>query len=309
MVTFDLNNPAGGSVTDGKRGNCIGPAVFLGKTRFAVLDRQTRQIVVKNMNNETTKRVPPPQATVDCLFDGGASGRVLLRSDDRAVLFEVQSRRVLGEIAAPKLKSVIWSPDGSKVALLCKYGVVLADRSLEQLCSVNDSVRIKSGAWDASPDGGTAGEVFVYTTLHHVKYVLVTGDTGTIRTLDSPIYAMRVVKDSLFCLDREARARAVSIDTSEARFKLALSTKRVSIICGCYIGVYLPIVLVHYTLLLFPLSNTMILSSIYLSIYLSIKSAVRTSNANGQTRTPLRPCHRSLPPIQRLPRSSPSLRT
>jgi len=30
----------------------------------------------------------------------------------------------------------------------------------------------------------------------------------------------------LFCLDREARARAVSIDTSEARFKLALSTKR-----------------------------------------------------------------------------------
>jgi len=226
LVTFDLSNPSGGSVTDGKRGNCIGPAVFLGKTRFAVLDRQTRQIVVKNMNNETTKRVPPPQTTVDCLFDGGASGRVLLRSDDRAVLFEVQSRRVLGEIAAPKLKSVVWSPDGSKVALLCKYGVVLADRSLEQLCSVNDSVRIKSGAWDASPDGGTAGEVFVFTTLHHVKYCLVTGDTGTIRTLDSPIYAVRVVKDSLFCMDREARARAVSIDTSEARFKLALSTKK-----------------------------------------------------------------------------------
>jgi len=226
LVTFDLNNSGGGSVTDGKRGSCLGPAVFLGKTRFAVLDRQSRQIIVKNMNNETTKRVPPPYSSADCLYDGGASGRVILRTEDRAVLFEVQSRRILGEIAAPKLKYVVWSPDGSKVALLCKYGVVLADRMLEQLCSINDSVKLKSGAWDVSPDGGTANEVFIYTTLHHVKYCLATGDTGTIRTLDTPIYAVRVVKDSLFCLDREARAKVVNIDTSEARFKLALLKKR-----------------------------------------------------------------------------------
>jgi coatomer protein complex subunit alpha (xenin) len=91
--------------------------------------------------------------------------------------------------------------------------------------------------------------------LHHVKYVLASsGDTGTIRTLDNPLvsllssidvrcfaydrfsltisivpqYAQRVVKDQLFCLDREARARVLSIDTTEARFKLALANKRVS---------------------------------------------------------------------------------
>jgi coatomer protein complex subunit alpha (xenin) len=90
------------------------------------------------------------------MFDGGASGRIILRADDRAILFEVQSRRVLGEVTAPKMKSVVWSPDGSKVAILCKFGVVLADKMLEQLCSINDSVRVKSGAWDVSPSGGTA---------------------------------------------------------------------------------------------------------------------------------------------------------
>jgi coatomer protein complex subunit alpha (xenin) len=226
LITFSLSN-ASGSVTDGKRGSSLGPAVFLGKNRFAVLDRHQRQIVVKNLNNETTKRVQPPVPNVDALLEGGASGRLLLRAEDRAILFEVQSRRVLGEITAPKIKNVIWSPDGSKVAILCKYGVVIADRQLDQICSISDNVRIKSGAWDVSPTGGTNSELFVYTTLHHVKYVLASsGDTGTIRTLDNPLYAQRVVKDQLFCLDREARARVLSIDTTEARFKLALANKR-----------------------------------------------------------------------------------
>jgi coatomer protein complex subunit alpha (xenin) len=225
LVTFSLTNTSG-SVTDGKRGNCLGPAVFLGRNRFAVLDRQQRQIVVKNLNNETTKRVQPPVPNVDGLLEGGASGRLMLRAEDRAILFEVQSRRVLGEITAPKIKNVVWAPDGSKVAILCKYGVVIADRQLEQLCSISDNVRIKSGAWDVSPTGGTANQMFIYTTLNHVKYVLPSGDTGTIRTLDNPLYAMRVVKDQLFCLDREARPRVISIDTTEARFKLALANKR-----------------------------------------------------------------------------------
>ena len=241
LVTFSLSNTSG-SVSDGKRGNCIGPGVFLGRNRFAILDRQ-RQIVIKNLSNETTKRVQPPVATIDGLLEGGASGRVLLRTEDRAILFEVQSHRILGEINAPKIKSAVWSPDGSKVALICKYGVVIADRQLEQLCSISDTVRIKSGAWDVS-----GSQLFVYTTLHHVKYCLPSGDTGTIRTLEHPVYAMRVAKNQLFCLDREARPRTISIDTTEAQFKLALANKkytkamhmvRNSRLCGRAIVAYL----------------------------------------------------------------------
>jgi coatomer protein complex subunit alpha (xenin) len=59
---------------------------------------------------------------------------------------------------------------------------------------------------------------------------------------------MRAMKDQLFCLDREARARVVSIDTTEARFKLALANKkygtvmhmvRNSRLCGRAIVAYL----------------------------------------------------------------------
>jgi coatomer subunit alpha len=247
LITFSLTNSSG-SVTDGKRGACLGPGVFLGRNRFAVIDRHQRQITIKNLQNETTKRVQPPVPNVDAIYDGGASGRLILRTEDRAVLFEVQSRRVLGEITAPKMKHIHWSPDGSKVAIVCKYGIVIADRQLEQLCSISDNVRIKSGAWDDSPTGGTKSNLFLYTTLNHVKYCLPSGDTGTIRTLDQPLYAMRAMKDRLFCLDRESRARVISIDTTEARFKLALANKkygqvmhmvRHSRLCGRAIVAYL----------------------------------------------------------------------
>ena len=45
-----------------------------GRNRFVILDRHKREIVVKNLNNKTTKQVPSPVPGVDCLYDGVASG-------------------------------------------------------------------------------------------------------------------------------------------------------------------------------------------------------------------------------------------
>lgn len=231
LVTFALSSMGGGSITDGKRGSCLGPAVFLGLNRFAVLDRASRQIVIKNMQNETTKKVAPPTSTVEAIYDGGTSGRLLLLAEDRLFLFEVQSRRVLADIAAPKLKSCIWAPDMSKVALLCKYGVILADRQLTQLCSMTDTVRIKSGAWDCSSSSSdTSNVLFVYTTTNHVKYVLPSGDSGTLRALENPVYATQVMNDTLFALDRDGRMRTFPIDTTEAKFKLAVEMQKYSLV-------------------------------------------------------------------------------
>ena len=46
---------------------------------------------------------------------------------------------------------------------------------------IHDTIRIKSGAWDGN-------DVFVFSTLNHIKYLLVTGDHGIIRTLEVPLY-------------------------------------------------------------------------------------------------------------------------
>jgi coatomer protein complex subunit alpha (xenin) len=96
---------------------------------------------------------------------------------------------------------------------------VLANRQLEQLCTVSETVRVKSGAWD------TSKPVFVYTTLNHVKYLLTNSDRGIVRGLDTPVYVCKVSGTQLVCLDREGKTRTLSIDITEALFKLALEER------------------------------------------------------------------------------------
>jgi len=68
LITFSLTDVSG-SFTEGKRGSCLGPAVFFGRNRFAIFDRYQRQIVSNNLNSETRKRVQPPVPNVDALYD------------------------------------------------------------------------------------------------------------------------------------------------------------------------------------------------------------------------------------------------
>ena len=136
---------------------------------------KSRQIDIKNIENETTKKIIPPTPVVDGLFSGGTAGRMLLRSEGKLLLFEQQQlRRVLGEIQAPKVKSAHWTSDIDKVALLCRFGVIIVDNDMEQLCTITETVGVKSGAWDSN------NNIFVYTTLNHIKYCLANGDAGII---------------------------------------------------------------------------------------------------------------------------------
>lgn len=47
-------------------------------------------------------------------------------------------------------------------------------------------------------------------------------DNGIIRTLDQPLYLIRIKGKTVHCLDRTARPRRFTVDPTEYRFKLAL---------------------------------------------------------------------------------------
>lgn len=198
---------------DGKRshGNS---AVWVARNRFAVLERG-QAIVVKNLSNEKTKKI---QYDCDDIFFAG-TGCLLLKSGDNVTLFDVQQKRQLGQVKSPKLRHVVWSSDMSHVALLGKFTITLCSKKLNVLCSVTESVKVKSAAWDE--DG-----VLIYTTSNHIKYILFNGDHGIIRTLDLPIYITKVKGNNVYCLDRECKPRVSNIDCTEYKFKLALINRK-----------------------------------------------------------------------------------
>eukprot|EP00753_Platysulcus_tardus_P003441 PLAT12454.9.p1 GENE.PLAT12454.9~~PLAT12454.9.p1 ORF type:complete len:1289 (-),score=800.57 PLAT12454.9:76-3744(-) len=197
-------------------------AVFVGRNRFAVLEAN-HTIVIKNFRNEVTKKYKPGMSGLDYMFYGGCAGRLLLRADDRLVMFETQSKRVLAQVHMPTVKYVVWNKDCSLVALLGKRMVRICTRDMEMVCEVRESVRVKGAAWDA--DG-----VLIYTTLNHIKYLLPTrdGDSGIVRTLSVPIYICSIEGQKLHCLDRQGKTRTMKIDTTEHAFKLALQKQRYS---------------------------------------------------------------------------------
>jgi len=212
-VPRDGRSAEGGS-QECKRGLGLS-AVFVARQRFAVLDKN-HQILIKNFQNEVTKKCQPPTAT-DYLFPAG-TGSLLLKSEERITLFDIQQRKAMAEVTTPVVKYVVWSADMAHVALLSKHAIVILTRKLEQVCMIHETIRIKSGAWDGN-------DLFVFSTLNHIKYLLVTGDHGIIRTLEAPLYVTHVAGGTIHGIDREARVRKLAVDVTECAFKLSLYKK------------------------------------------------------------------------------------
>ncbi|GJX83734.1 coatomer subunit alpha-1 [Tanacetum coccineum] len=166
-----------------------GSAVFVARNRFAVLDKTTNQVLVKNLKNEIVKKSGLPIA-IDSIFHAGTDN-LLCRAEDRVVIFNLQQRLVL----------------------------VIASKKLDHRCTLHETIRVKGGAWD---DNG----VFIYTTLNHIKYCLPNGDNGIIKTLDVPVYITKVLGNRIFCLDRDGKSRVIVIDATEYIFKLSLLKKK-----------------------------------------------------------------------------------
>eukprot|EP01041_Mallomonas_annulata_P007740 gene7740-15829_t len=217
LITFATESAGAGDAQDVRRGSGLA-AVFIARDRFVVLDKN-RQLLIKNFQNEVVKKVNPPLAGVDSLFNAGTSGRLILKSEEKLMLFDQQARKVISEVQVPRVKYIVWNKDYSMVALISKHQIILANKQLEQLCTINETVRVKGGAWDSNKP------VFIYTTLNHIKYVLPAGDRGIIRGLEAPVYVTKVHGNTLYCLDREGKTRSIEIDTTEAQFKLALERK------------------------------------------------------------------------------------
>ncbi|XP_073963161.1 coatomer subunit alpha [Choristoneura fumiferana] len=197
-------------------------AVWVARNRFAALDKHN-QLVIKNLKNEVSKKISTP-ACEEIMYAG--TGMLLLREPDCVQLLDVQQKRTIATVKVSKCRYAIWNADMSLVALLGKHTVTICTKKLEQLCSVTEGARVKSGAFDDS----TPQPVFIYTTANHIKYCCKDGDYGIIRTLDVPVYAVKVMASEagarVVCLDRECRPKVLNIDPTEYRFKLALVTRQ-----------------------------------------------------------------------------------
>jgi coatomer protein complex subunit alpha (xenin) len=210
-----INLPKDGSgiePTESKRGPG-NSAIFVARNRFAVLNTANQTIDIKDLSNNTTRSFKPAHNTTDIYF--GGTGNILIINATSVHLYDIQQKKSLAELSVSGVKYVVWSNDGLYAALLSKHNVTIVNKNLEQVSTLHETIRIKSATWD---DSG----VLLYSTLNHVKYTLLNGDNGIVRTLDQTVYLVRVKGRNVYCLDRSAKPKILQIDPTEYRFKLAL---------------------------------------------------------------------------------------
>lgn len=93
---------------------------------------------------------------------------ILFLTPTSVVLYDTELKTQVAQITVSGVRYACWSSDMSLVALLSKHSIVIANKKLEQLSQIHETIKVKSGQWD---DMG----VFVYSTLNHIKYALVQG--------------------------------------------------------------------------------------------------------------------------------------
>lgn len=191
-------------------------ALFITRNRFAVFSKTSQQVEIKDLSNTVTKTVNLPIQVKD--IANGGPGLLLLLGTSSVVLFDIQQKKVISELLVSGIKYVVWSIDGQYVALLGKHTITIATRNLDIVASLHETIRIKSATWD---DNG----VLLYSTLNHLKYSLLNGDHGILKTLDKTVYLARVKGSKVYALARGGVVEIIEIDPTEYRFKRALLTK------------------------------------------------------------------------------------
>lgn len=191
-------------------------ACFISRNRFVVFLKSSKTLEVKDLNNNITKSIQLDSSVVDVLY--GGPGKVLLVKAHSVINYDVQQRKELAEISVNNVKYVSWSNSGQYVALLSKHTITIANKDLQLVNSLHETIRIKSASWDDS-------DVLLYSTLNHIKYTLLNGDNGIIKTLENTLYITKVSQNKVYCLNRKGEVELVEIDPTEYRFKRALVNK------------------------------------------------------------------------------------
>lgn len=188
-------------------------ACFISRNRFVSFVKASAILYVKDMNNNVTKSIQLDSSVTDVLY--GGPGRVLLIKAHSIINYDVQQRKELAELSVNNVKYASWSPDGQYIALLAKHTITIVSKDLDLITSMHETIRVKSAAWDESG-------VLIYSTLNHIKYTLLNGDNGIIKTLENTVYVTKVVGERVYCLNREGQVVVLDIDPTEYRFKRSL---------------------------------------------------------------------------------------
>ncbi|GIX63666.1 coatomer complex subunit alpha [Babesia caballi] len=137
--------------------------------------------------------------------------------NDTVLLYDVERDQILCQTYAcmGELSEVIVDESGKFIAAVFRNLVVIYDMGLNVLASVETQAKVKTAVWYNDI-------TVIYATRDRMYYLMLNGDSGTVRSLDEPIYVLRVKENVLYYMKRDHLCYKMEIESADLALKLAM---------------------------------------------------------------------------------------
>jgi hypothetical protein len=217
------------------QGDRVVDVVWYDRDRFAVLTTK-KQLNLMRENSIVMTLTGEHHAAlrgVEHIFVGPAPGHILIGTRDRVVLFDVEGLREVGGWGVKDVREVIYSAGEEHVALVGQHEIWVLGREVEgsgarsemrftMRTRKTETQGIKSGIWDSTLP------VFFYMTWSHMKFVLVSGTWGIVKSVEVPVYLVSVQGRILTAVDGQGAVVRSRLERLEVELQEALRTGEMS---------------------------------------------------------------------------------
>ena len=205
-------------------------AVFISKEKICVLSK-TKHLFIYLFDGRNKKIDWTFKNPIQKIFQATV-GKILIKSGNDVLLFDIASKSIVNEVQFANITRVFWSDNLSYVALFSKNQIMICTKTLEPLCKVKETSKLKSGCFD-NENG------FIYSTYSHIKYLIVPNKvpesasevknvSGIFKATKDPVYVSGYVNRNVFFIDRKGKVCREQVNTAEYELKVALNRKKIN---------------------------------------------------------------------------------
>lgn len=145
----------------------------------------------------------------------GPLGKIVVVTTKGVQLYDFTAKKSVAKLnsKSSSVKTVIWSRNFSRAAIIFKTRVTFVDKIFNTLFEHKLSEPVLSGYFNEQ-------DSFIYSAHYHVKYIIDKESAGIIATLTQRIYLIAITGSTVHYVDQKGDTGTMKIDMSEYNYKM-----------------------------------------------------------------------------------------
>lgn len=134
-------------------------------------------------------------------------------------LFDINTKKITQEInEMSDFNYIVWNINMSYAAIVGKHNILIVNKNLEICHRIKENSPIKAVKFDEN-------NVLFYSTYFQIKYSLINGLNGIIKSTDMTYYLMLISNGVIYYSDLNKNRSSFKFNYTEVRFNIALMNK------------------------------------------------------------------------------------